>query len=160
MTGKSTLYKRRGHFILSIPKRQKEELFSGNLLQREDHTAAGMQRGKHGRGGFQLAGHLRMAIGAFQKAGVAMTGQLRHRLLVDATVQQRGDEEVSQGVQVILGRETVGGVDLPQALRECVGVDECPIRVDKQIGTKAPMMSVGFLRQPPAVTEQYTSQGR
>ena len=112
MTGKSTLYKRRGHFILSIPKRQKEELFSGNLLQRKDHTAAGVQRSEHGRGGLLLAGHLWMAVGALQKTGVTMTGQLRHRLLIDTAVQQRGDEKVAQGVQVILSREAVGGVDL------------------------------------------------
>ena len=53
-----------------------------------------------------------MAVGALQKTGVTMTGQLRHRLLIDTAVQQRGDEKVAQGVQVILSREAVGGVDL------------------------------------------------
>ena len=97
---------------IAIPKRQKEELFSGDLLQREEKTTFGVQRGEHGCGGLLFAGHLWMAVGALQKAGVAVTGQLRHRLLVDATVQQRGDEKVAQGVQVILSREAVGGVDL------------------------------------------------
>ena len=100
-----------------------------------------------------------MAIGAFQKAGVAMTGQLRHRLLVDAAVQQRGNEEVTQSVQVILSREAVGGVDLPQAFCECVGVNESPVRVDEQIRTEFSVVSCCLLRQPPAVTEQHTTQG-
>lgn len=144
---------------IAIPKRQKEGLFSGNLLQRKDHTAAGVQRSEHGRGGLLLAGHLRMAVGAFQKTGVAVTGQLRHRLLVDAAVQQGGDEKVPHGVQMVLGREAVGSINLPQAFCKCVRVNERSVRVDKQIGTEFSAMSCRLLRQPPAVTEQHNTQG-
>lgn len=158
MTGKSTLYKRRGHFILSIPKRQKEELFSGDLLQREEKTTFGVQRGEHGCGGLLFAGHLWMAVGALQKAGVTMTGQLRHRLLIDTAVQQGGDKKVPQGVQVIFRREAVGGVDFPQALGECIRMDDRPIRVDEQIGAELSAVPCRFLCQPPAITEQHTTQ--
>ena len=101
-----------------------------------------------------------MAVGALQKTGVAMTGQFRHSLLVNAAVQQRGDEEVPQGVQVILSREAVGGVDIPQALGKCIRMDELPVRVDEQIRTELPAMPCRFLCQPPAVTEQHTTQSR
>lgn len=101
-----------------------------------------------------------MAVGTFQKTGVAVTGQFRYGLLVDATVQQGGDKEVAQGVQVILSREAVGSVYLPQAFGERIGMDERPIRVDEQVGTELPAMSCGLLCQPPAVTEQHTAQGR
>ncbi len=94
---------------------------------------------------------------ALQKAGVAVTGQLRHRLLVDATVQQRGDEKVPQGVQMVLGREAVGGIYLPQTFCECIRMNERAIRVNEQIRTELPAMPCGLLCQPPAVTEQNTS---
>ena len=125
----NTTYSKRRE--IAIPKRQKEGLFSGDLLQRENHAAAGMQRGEHGHGGLLFAGHLWMAVGAFQKTGVAVTGQFRYSLFVDAAVQQRGDKEVAQGVQVIFSREAVGGVDFSQAFGESVGVDERPVRVDE-----------------------------
>ena len=145
---------------IAIPKRQKEALFSGNLLQWEEKAILGVQRGEHGRGGLLLAGHLRMAVGAFQKAGVAVTGQFRYGLLVDAAVRQRGDKEVAQGVQMILSGEAVGGVDLPRALGECIRMNERAIRVDERIRTELSAVPCRFLCQPPAVTEQHTTQGR
>lgn len=156
LSAANTTYPKRRE--IAIPKRQKEKLFSCYLLQREEEAIFGMQRGEHGRGGLLFAGHLRVTVGAFQKTSVTMTGQLRHGLLVDAAVQQRGDEEVTQSVQVILRREAVGGVDFPQALGECIRMDDRPIRVDEQIGAELSAVPCRFLCQPPAITEQHTTQ--
>ena len=145
---------------IAIPKRQKEELFSHRHLQREECAIAWVQGGEHGCGGVLFALHLGMAIGTFQKARVTMTGQFCHGLLVDAAVQQSGDEEVTQGVEVIFCWEAIGGVDLTQTLGECVGVEQLPLFVDEQIGTEISAALGGFLHQPPAVTEQHTAQSR
>ena len=96
----------------------------------------GMQGGEHGFGSFLLALHLRVAVGALQETGISMTGQLCHGLLVYAAVQQSGDEEVTQGVQMVFGVESISGVNLPQALGECIGMDERAVCVCKQIGTE------------------------
>lgn len=141
-----------------MPKRQKEKLFSHRRLKREKHPAAGVQGGEHGRVGVPLTRHLGMAVGALQKAGVSMTGQLRHGLLVDAAVQQGGDEEVTQGVEMILLREADGVVDFSQTFGEGVGVEQLPLLVDEQIGTEISAALGGLLRQPPAVAEQHAAQ--
>ena len=39
--------------------------------------------------------HLRVTVGPLQKAGIPMTGQLSHRLLVHAAVEHSGDEIVA-----------------------------------------------------------------
>lgn len=56
---------------------------------------------------------------------------LCHGLLVYAAVQQSGDEEVTQGVQMVFGVESISGVNLPQALGECIGMDERAVCVCK-----------------------------
>lgn len=145
---------------IAIPKRQKEEFFSHRHLQREECAIAWVQGGEHGCGGVLFALHLGMAIGTFQKARVTMTGQFCHGLLVDAAVQQSGDEEVTQGVEVIFCGETVGGVDLTQTLGECVGVEQLSLLVDEQIWAEISAPFGGFLYQPPAVTEQNAAQSR
>ena len=66
-----------------------------------------------------------------QETGISMTGQLCHGLLVYAAVQQSGDEEVTQGVQMVFGVESISGVNLPQALGECIGMDERAVCVCK-----------------------------
>ena len=44
---------------------------------------------------------------------IAVLFQLCHSLLVYAAVQQSGDEEVTQGVQMVFGVESISGVNLP-----------------------------------------------
>ena len=56
-----------------------------------------IQPSQYGRS-LLLALQLRMAIGAFQKAGVCMAQQFRRHLLTGIVLQQIGSKEMPQGI--------------------------------------------------------------
>ena len=102
----------------------------------EDLLAVRTEHGEHGVSRLLLLRLLGVAVGALQKAGVRMTHEVCHRLLVHAAVQQRGHEVVPQGVKMVLPRKTDGVIDFPQPLGEGVRVDELPLLVGEEIGTE------------------------
>ena len=102
----------------------------------EDLLAVRTEHGEHGVGRLLLLRLLGVAVGTLQKAGVRMTYEVCHRLLVHAAVQKRGHEVVSQSVQVVLPRKADGGIDLPQPLGKGVRVDELPLLVGEEVGTE------------------------
>ena len=95
-----------------------------------------------------------MAVGALQKASVRVAHQIRHRLLVHAGVEQRGHEEMPQGVEMIRFWKPNGLVDFPQPLGECIWVNELPMFVREEIGAEFPMCLPGFQLFPPAVAHK------
>ena len=97
----------------------------------ENLSAVRAEHGEHGVSRLLLLRLLGVAVGALQKAGVRMTDEVCHRLLVHAAVQQRGHEVVAQGVQVVLPRKADGGIDFPQPLGEGVRVDELPMQIGR-----------------------------
>ena len=102
----------------------------------EDLLAVRTEHGEHRVGRLLLLRLLGVAVGTLQKAGVRMTHEVCHRLLVHAAVQKRCHEVVPQGVKVVLPRKADGGIDLPQPLGEGVRVDELPLLVGEEIGTE------------------------
>lgn len=102
----------------------------------EDLLAVRAEHGEHGVCRLLLLRLLGVAVGTLQKAGIRMTHEVCHRLFVHAAVQQRCHEVVAQGVQMVLPRKADGGIDLPQPLGEGVRVDELPLLVGEEIGTK------------------------
>ena len=102
----------------------------------EDLLAVRTEHGEHGVCRLLLLCLLGVAVGTLQKAGVRMTYEVCHRLLVHTAVQKRCHEVVPQGVQVVLPRKADGGIDLPQPLGEGVRVDELPLLVGEEIGTE------------------------
>ena len=89
----------------------------------ENLLAVRTEHGEHGVCRLLLLRLLGVAVGALQKAGVRMTHEVCHRLLVHAAVQKGCHEVVPQGVKVVLPRKADGGIDLPQPLGEGVRVD-------------------------------------
>lgn len=92
----------------------------------ENLSAVRTEHGEHGVCRLLLLRLLGVAVGTLQKAGVRMTYEVCHRLLVHAAVQKRGHEVVPQGVKVVLPRKADGVIDLLQPLGEGVRVDELP----------------------------------
>ena len=80
----------------------------------EDLSAVRAEHGEHGVGRLLLLRLLGVAVGTLQKAGVRMTHEVCHRLLVHAAVQKGCHEVVPQGVKVVLPRKADGVIDLPQ----------------------------------------------
>lgn len=102
----------------------------------EDLLAVRTEHGEHGVCRLLLLCLLGVAVGTLQKAGVRMTYEVCHRLLVHTAVQKRCHEVVPQGVQVVLPRKADGGIDLPQPLGEGVRVDELTVFIGEEIGTE------------------------
>ena len=68
----------------------------------ENAFSVGPEHREHGVSRLLLLLFLRMAVGAFQKAGVRMTDDVGYRLFVHATVQERCHKIVPQRVEMIL----------------------------------------------------------
>ena len=126
----------------------------------EDLLAVRTEHGAHGVCRPLLLRLLGVAVGTLQKAGVRMTHEVCHCLLVHAAVQKGCHEVVPQGVQVVLPRKTDGGIDLPQPLGEGVRVDELPLLVGEEIGTKPTALLVRLHLLAALVGEEDTPQVR
>lgn len=101
-----------------------------------------------------------MAVGALQKAGVRMTHEVCHRLLVHAAVQKGCHEVVPQGVKVVLPRKADGVIDLPQPLGEGVRVNELTVLVGEEVGTELAALLVCLHLLAALVGEEDTPQVR
>ena len=102
----------------------------------ENLSAVRTEHGEHGVSRLLLLRLLGVAVGTLQKAGIRMTHEVCHRLLVHAAVQQRGHEVVPQDVEMVLPRKADGFINLPQPLGEGVRVDELPMLVGEEVGAE------------------------
>lgn len=102
----------------------------------ENTFSVGAEHREHGVSRLLLLLFLRMAVGAFQKAGVRMTDDVGYRLFVHATVQERCHKIVPQRVEMILLWEADRLIDFPQTLREGIRVDEPSVLIGEEIGAE------------------------
>ena len=126
----------------------------------ENLLAVRTEHGEHGVCRLLLLRLLRVAVGALQKAGVRMTHEVCHRLLVHAAVQKGCHEVVPQGVQVVLPRKADGVIDLPQPLGEGVRVNELTVFVGEEVGTEPAALLVRLHLLAALVGEENTPQVR
>ena len=74
-----------------------------------------------------------MAVGSLQEAGVSVTGQLCHRLLVYAVVKHSGHKIVTEGVQMELSRKSVLIIETAEMPRERIRVHQLPSLICEHI---------------------------
>ena len=74
-----------------------------------------------------------MAVGPLQEPGVAMTGQLRYRLLVYSVVEHSGDEIVAEGVKVKFPWESVLVIEPAEVPGKSIGVHQFTVLVCEHI---------------------------
>ena len=109
-----------------IPRRRPGILRALRLRRFRNETSDDARR-------LQLAFHLRMAVGAFQKRRISVAREIGDRLLVHAAVEQSGHVEMPERVEMVRLAEPVAVVELPQVFRERVGMDELPVLVGEQV---------------------------
>ena len=99
---------------------------------------------------------LRMAVGAFQKAGVRVTDKVCDCLLVHTAVQKRGHIIVTQGVEMVLFRKVDGLIDSSQVFGKSVWMDELPTFIDEKVGAECIMTLLRFYLLAASIAQNHT----